>query len=536
MPEVSTYDVVVVGYGPVGQTMAALLGQSGHTVAVVERFPALYGFARAGHLDHEVMRILQSVGAADAVLDDAVVADQYVFQNADGEVLMSFDYGADGISGFRNDYIVYQPVLEAALDAAVRAGGSVELFQGVEAVEVEPDDHGVRVETVATGTTGGDGSARTLRARYLVAADGANSRVRTDLGIGWRDLGFASTWLVVDLLPAAELRFAYDNAQVCDPARPHCLFQLGKRHRRFEFAVLPGEDPASLATPEAAWRLMSRYGVTPDNARIERQAIYTFGSRVATGMRKGRAFLMGDAAHLMPPFLGQGMCTGIRDAMSLAWRLDAVLRGEATEDLLDSYESERLAYAQTLVRMSVAAGEVSCTFDPEVAAARDAAMLSGAAGPPPPMPPVTSGLLARTGRTVDGRCDLLVGELAPQGRVRLGGSVGRFDDLWGRGWTVLARMPVPGLLVDRLPPGAGIRVVHVDEAVDVDGVYRDFFTRHAIVALVYRPDFRIFGSAASQVELDLLLGDLSEQLSPTLLIPARDEAAHAAGARRRGHE
>jgi len=490
------FDVILVGYGPVGQTMAALLGSKGHRVAVFERWPTLYGRARAGHVDHEVMRTFQSLGVADAVVENATMADKYVFRNAAGETLMSFDYGAPGISGWLSDYIVYQPDIEDALHTAVRRSPAVQVHQGWEAVSVHQDAVGVElgvrnVDLEADGQSVLGDEVRTVRARYLIGADGANSLVRSAVGIGWTDLGFRSTWLVVDLVPTGPMHFEYDNVQVCDPARPHCLFQLGRHHRRFEFAAVPGEDPARLCDPDVAWQLMRQYDVTPANAVIERQAVYTFGSSIAERFHAGRVFLIGDAAHLMPPFMGQGMCTGLRDAANLAWRLDMVLNGSADKALLDSYEVERAPQADALVRMSVAAGEVSCTFDPDVAAARDEAFRSGTMPPPPQIPGLHAGLLA-------GGDDRLAGTLAPQGRVRTGGTVARFDDVFGAGWALVAGRPVDAALgpderavLARL----GARIVVIDEAIDVDGTYRDYFAQAGRLAILQRPDFYVYGSA-----------------------------------------
>lgn len=490
------FDVVLIGYGPVGQTLAGLLGQQGLRVAVFERWPTLYGRARAGHVDHEIMRTFQSLGAADAVAAEAHQADEYVFRNGVGEKLMSFPYGAPGISGWRSDYIVYQPDVEDALDAAVRRSADVEVHQGWEAIRVEPDADGVdvllrRVEKVDGGHRRPADEVRTVRARYVVAADGANSSVRSGLGIGWIDLGFRSTWLVVDLVPTGPMSFEYDDAQVCDPRRPHCLFQLGKRHRRFEFAALPGEDPERLADPEFAWELMADYDVTPANARIERYAVYTFGSSIAERWRDGRVLLIGDAVHLMPPFMGQGMCTGMRDAANLAWRLAMVLKETAGPGLLDTFETERAPHAEALVRMSIAAGEVSCTFDREVAAQRDEAFRTGTMPPPPPIPGLSGGLLADPS-------DPLAGTLSPQGRVRFGATTGRFDDVVGSGFVLVsdsaARQvlgPEEDAILDRLK----VRVVTIDPRADIDGTYGRYFAEHEVTAILYRPDFYIFGSA-----------------------------------------
>ena len=517
MQDDEVFDVIQVGYGPVGQTMAALLGQRGHRVAVFERWPTLYGRARAGHVDHEVMRTFQALGITDAVLRDAHEADRYVFRNAAGETLMSFDYGAPGISGWLNDYILYQPDLEDALDGAVRREPTVEVHQGWEAVDLRQDAEGVEVVLRRTAL-GPDGrrapseERRCVRGRYVVAADGANSTVRDLLGIGWVDLGFRSTWLVVDLVPTGPMHFEYDNVQVCDPARPHCLFQLGRHHRRFEFAAVPGEDPDRLKDPAVAWDLMSRYDVTPANARIERQAVYTFGSAVAERWRDGRVLLIGDAAHLMPPFMGQGMCTGLRDAANLAWRLDLTLTGTAGPGLLDTFELERSQQADALVRMSVAAGEVSCTFDPEVAAARDEAFRTGRIPTSPPIPGLTTGLVADLG-------DPVAGSLSPQGNVRRDATVGRFDDVVGRGFVLLTTEPVDALLgphEQAVMHRLGIRTALVDAGMDVDATYRRYFTATGRVAILYRPDFYVFGSAIRPREIPALIRRLDESVpTPT---------------------
>lgn len=506
-------DVIVIGYGPVGQLMTALLGQQGHRVAVFERWPSLYGRARAGHLDHEIMRTFQALGIADAILQDAHLAERYVFLNATGETLMSFDYGAPGISGWLNDYIVYQPDIEDALDGAVRSHPNVTVHQGWEAVGVRQDDEGVevvvrRAERDADAQLSPSDETQTVRGRYLVAADGANSTIRSALTIGWTDLGFRSTWLVVDLVPTGPMHFDVDNVQVCDPARPHCLFQLGRHHRRFEFAALPGEDLARLADPAFAWQLMARYQVSPANARIERQAVYTFGSAVADRWRAGRVLLIGDAVHLMPPFMGQGMCTGLRDAANLAWRLDRLLEGVSDAGLLDSFEAERSTQAEALVRMSVAAGEVSCTFDPAVAAARDEAFRNGTMPASPPIPGLTTGLLA----DLD---DPLAGTLSPQGRVRVDGKIGRFDDLVGRGFVLVSTAPLETTLSSEelaILARLSVKTVTVDGAMDVDGTYGRYFDNTDRVAILYRPDYYLFGSAVAPTDV----GELVRRLGAAL--------------------
>ncbi|MFI6095053.1 bifunctional 3-(3-hydroxy-phenyl)propionate/3-hydroxycinnamic acid hydroxylase [Lentzea sp. NPDC051213] len=510
------YDVVLIGYGPVGQTLAALLGQAGHRVAVFERWPHLYGRARAGHVDHEIMRIFQSLGIAGRIEQDMFRATKYVFRNAGGETLLTFDWDVDGISGWPSDYIMYQPSIEDALDAAVRALPTVSVHQGWEATAVAQREDHVAVTLRQSENTW------TVRCRYLVGADGANSFVRTQLGTTQTDFGFRETWFVCDLEPKVPLDLGFDNGQVCDPARPHCLFQLGTRHRRFEFALLPGEDPERFADPLAAWELLAPYGVTPDKADLVRHAVYTFQAKLAGRWRRDRILLAGDAAHVMPPFMGQGMCSGVRDAKALAWRLDLVLRDRAADALLDSYQVERAPHVATLIQMSVEAGRVSCTFDPEIAAARDEAFRRGQVPPPPPFPHLLGGLLDTE---AGGRAAEVVGRLAPQGRVRTGGLTGRFDDLVGHGWTLLL---APGTgceltegqadVLDRLD--AQVVAIGEDPA-DVDGYYAGYFARTGLSMILYRPDFYVFGAA----EDSAAVGRVVDALGRAIGGPARIAAA-----------
>jgi hypothetical protein len=256
---------------------------------------------------------------------------------------------------------------------------------------------------------------------------------------------------------------------------------------------------------------MGLFDVTPDLATLDRAAVYQFRSLVANQWRVGRVLLAGDAAHLMPPFMGQGMISGIRDAISLDWRLDLVLRGLASDRLLDTYQVEREPHVTEIIRQSVAAGEAVCIVDPEAARRRDEAFLSGEFPPPAPLPALRGGVLAEP-------ADALTGTLAPQGRIRHEDRVARFDDVHGSGWTLLTRADVD---VDIPEPEAsffrdlGGRVVNVDDTQDVDGVYRSYFAEHGVAATLYRPDFRIFGAAVEPAATVELVARLRARLAET---------------------
>jgi len=518
MQDETIHDVVQIGYGPVGQVAAALLGRAGHDVAVFERHESLYGLPRAGHIDHEITRVFQAVGATGSILQDAFRCATYGWRNQHGDRLIDIDWSQEGISGWASDYLIYQPYLENALDAAARRHPTVSIHQGWEAVEILPhaDFAEVTFERVRSNQQGQLNSAerRTVRGRYLIGADGANSFTRTCARIEFEELAFRERWLVVDFRQKRPLSFDFDNGQVCDPSRPFCLFQLGKTHRRFEFMVLPEDDATQLASPESVWTLVSKW-LAPDDAELIRSTIYTFRAANAREWRSGRVFLVGDAAHLMPPFLGQGMCSGIRDVNNLVWKLDLVLRGVAPDAVLDSYGAERKPHVAQIIEQAVALGKVSCMLDPVQARHRDQALLAGRVPPPPPFPWLEQGILQRQGDAAD-----LIGRLGPQGPVQCGGARGLADDVLGVGWHLICKAGVVSQLTARshaIIQELDIRILELDgvgdNAVhDCEGYYARYLVAGNVEAVLVRPDFYIFGAVVSGKTPNALLAELSEQL------------------------
>jgi hypothetical protein len=312
-----------------------------------------------------------------------------------------------------------------------------------------------------------------------------------------------------------------DTAQVCDPARPTTLLRfIGRSHCRFEFMLHPNESDEEFASDERVWELMSRWGPTPADAELVRHATYEFRSLVADRWSDGHTFLVGDAAHLMPPFLGQGMCSGMRDALNLTWKLDLVRSGIVGEGVLASYEPERRAHVTSVIERAVALGRVVCVVDPEEAAERDRLLLGGGPPPPPPPPPrLGEGVLLRD---EDGGLGHAAGWLSPQSTVRNGEHQGRFDDVVGRGWIVLSRRAT-GLAALSDDQRAWLErleatLVHVTPA-EVDGAVIDIEHRYVkwlgeigAEALVIRPDFYVFGAVSEADQLPYLIDRLRDQL------------------------
>ncbi len=442
-------DVVIVGNGPVGATLSVLLAQRGWRVTVLERRPRPYRLPRATSFDGETARLLAATGIGPDLGRITAPANGYQWQTAAGEALLDIAFTTAGPYGWPDANTMHQPDLEALIAGRAAQLPGVTVLSGHEVVNIADGDQ--RAEVTAADS---DGVTHVLSARWVVGCDGANSFVREHLDVSVTDLGFAYEWLLCDVELREPREFIPTNVQLCDPVRPTTLVGSGPGRRRWEFMRLPGESTAELNKEETAWRLLAPFGVTPGTATLLRSTTYIFQARWADQWRAGRVLLAGDAAHLMPPFAGQGMCSGIRDVVNLAWKLDLALRGLAAESIVDSYAQERRAQAKEAILASVQLGRVICVTDPAAAAERDATVLANRRGKPPTRPepakPLSAGLLQRRyGAHVAGAdvAEPPAGGVVPQGRVSLRGDTGLFDDVVGRGFTLLTTED-PGTAVD----------------------------------------------------------------------------------------
>lgn len=531
-PSPAVQDVAIVGFGPVGQLLALLLGRAGHDVIALERWPKPYNLPRAVHFDDEIGRIFQAAGVSEkvaAVTDP--VPDHYEWRNREGESLVRIDWSGTGPCGWPTASFFSQPQLEAVLSRAAEDLPTVTVARGCEVVDLEHTADHVRL------ITDGPCGPGEVRARYIIGADGANSFVRSRMATTVTDLGFFYDWLIVDTQPHEQATWAPMNWQLCDPSRPTTIVSGGPGRRRWEFMRLPHESVEELNTLDTAWKLLEPWGRTPDNTTIERHTVYTFQARWVDRWREGRLLLAGDAAHQMPPFAGQGMCSGMRDAMNLAWKLALVLDGTADPALLDTYTSERSDHVQHAIGMSMALGQVICVLDPDEAATRDARMIAGEADPrrvlPAPPPPVLGDGVLR--RTADGHRAADVGHLTPQYKVTHQGQTALLDSLTGGGFTLLTDGHQALDALDdadhRFLTSVGATVVALysehapaDGYLDSDGGYLPHMREHGHTAAIIRPDFYLFGAASTGPELRELIGQLREQLrhpaSPGTVSPA----------------
>lgn len=523
LPAHTSCDVAIVGYGPVGMVLAGLLAQRGVSVVVVERWPTRYPLSRAGHCDSETMRTFQTLGIAEAVELVARPMLLWSLVNAEMEVLATIKLGQGG-GGWKDSYLSYQPEIEAIFDRRAHELG-VRVYMGMSADRLE---HGPDGATLIVSPSDADGNGdptdeRTIEASYVIGADGARSFVRAALGIERLDLGFRSLdQLVLDFehndhdVDLPQLPEVY---QVLDVDRPLLAGRWsGSRHSRFEFAAKEGETREFLESDETCWNFLARWNITPADGRIDRRAVYSFESRLAQTWRVGRVLLIGDAAHTMPPFMGQGMCSGMRDAINLTWKLAAVLAGEADDSLLDTYQSEREPHVRGLIELSMEVGGMILIRDPEAGRERDEMLRSGAVPTAPVFPRLGSGIVVPTEGTEspDGRS-------APQARVALDGRVDRLDEFHGPGWKIISRHTVPPELFNErqryLLTSLGVEIMHVSRGpgpgyyVDIDGEYDLWFRTTGRKAFLSRPDNYVFGAVRSVDELPALLDELADSLA-----------------------
>jgi 3-(3-hydroxy-phenyl)propionate hydroxylase len=504
------YDIAIAGFGPAGATAACTLGQMGYSVLVVDRLTDVYDKPRAFAMDHEILRVYQNLGVAEAMRPHLA------------PFLPSEHYGADGQlirrltmidppypMGWTPSVVFLQPPIEKVLRAKVRELPSVELAIGCEFVSLAQDAEGVTLDLRDAA-----GTAQQARAKYLIGCDGASSTVRRQIGVVHDDLGFDEPWLVVDVLlnEGAGARLPKTNAQFCEPARP-TTFLLGTgRHLRWEIMLLPGEDPKAMESDEATWRLLSRW-LAPDEGRLWRQASYRFHALVANRWRVGRVFLAGDAAHQQPPFLGQGMCQGVRDIANLTWKLDAVLQGRAGDGLLDTYGAERSSHVRRLTTTIKHIGHNICERDSVKARQRDADLIAQAGGVVKSVPrqdlipPLDCGLIAPQAHAANGT-------LFPQPVVTCEGKSGLLDHFAGTGLRLVLAADVPADEVAALAAvrGSGARVIllgdgtgsssgGVQSAREADGIVAAWFVRHGACAALVRPDHYVYGIAATPADI-----------------------------------
>lgn len=504
------YDVAIIGYGPVGVTAANLLGARGLKVLVAERDADIYTRARAISTDEEVLRIWQRIGLADRLKEDMLAGRDIDFVDPAGRSFLSFVPATRG-NGHPTQAFIYQPALERVLRDGVDRYPNVEVRLQTEVVRQHQDVDGVQLMLLDLMND----SVTRVRASYVIAADGGSSATRAQLGVGFEGRTYEDRWVVIDTKVLREwpdvdrLRFH------CNPDRPavDCPTPLG--HHRWEFPVLPGDDPDELVTEPAIRRLLRAQGIGPEQVEVLRAVVYSHHVRFAARWRTGRVFLAGDAAHVMPPWIGQGMASGVRDVNNLCWKLDAVIRTQLPESVLDTYEVERMPHVRSLTKAAVFFGRVITERRRAVTTVRDPLFRVAMRTP-------LVGDFLRSGRWLpESRCEdgllaqttgrsTAVGATLPQPWVLdTDAQRTRLDDALGGDWALLhdgsiegtvglERWRRPGVRTLRaLPAGAS---PSAEGVVDIDAVLLPWMRAMGARAVAVRPDgfiYSVHGGSAT---------------------------------------
>ncbi|MEU6260951.1 bifunctional 3-(3-hydroxy-phenyl)propionate/3-hydroxycinnamic acid hydroxylase [Streptomyces sp. NPDC047043] len=475
--EAARVPVVIVGAGPVGVTAALLLARRGIRSVVLERHRDIYPLPRAVANDDEIHRILQAAGVGEEFTAISRPANGLRLLDARHRVMAEFRRSQHGHHGYPQSSMFDQPELERVLRDALAKRTECELRGGVEVTGVGPDTAGpVRV------TYRDDTGDHELWAEAVLGCDGAGSLTREAIGGVWEDLHFEERWTVIDAETTGPVRCWEGVDQVCDPERPGTFMRVNESRYRWEFRLRDGQE--TVRELVAPWLPPSYDG----DFEVVRETQYTFRARVADRWRSGRVFLLGDAAHLTPPFVGQGLCSGLRDAHNLTWKLARVLRQGADERLLDTYERERRPHARHVVRLAVIMGW-AMTGGQDGAAAIRRRVLSAACRIPglteragrDLSPPLTAGPLVRRGIRRS-----LAGTMCPQPWVHVDGRPTRLDELLGDSFTILTTAdPSPSLIA--LAQGLGIQTVSVADVGD-DGTLSAWLRAGRADSVLLRPD------------------------------------------------
>ncbi len=563
-PGAATFDadVAIVGGGPVGALIANLLGTYGLRAVVIERSPQILDYPRAVGMDDEALRVLQAAGLAQEVLKDTISNVPMRMFTATGRCFADILPTTREFGWYRRN-IFSQPLAERALRQGLARFPHVQMRLGTEVTGFSQDPAGVTLAVRHTDPTSADAPPpQQLRVRYLVGADGGRSTVRElVLKMPFDGATHARKWVVIEC--DNDPLDAPFTALHCVPARPYVTLRLPYGLRRWEFILFPGEDDEQMLRPEKVRELLRGHVPDPAALNILRARVYTHHSRVARRFREGRVLLAGDAAHLSPPWIGQGLNAGIRDAGNLAWKLAAVVRGHLGPQLLDTYHAERHGHAKAMIDLADQVGAIFALRNRPLAWLRDRLLLGMQHLPPvrdyvlqmrfKPMPRYGSGAMVSTSGTPSGAPALpALGRMLLQPEVELpDGRAVMLDDACGEGFALLgwqcdplAQLPAAqrarwqalgtrALMVVRArsgaAPGQPITAGAATTVVqDLENVLSVWFQRSGAMLLLLRPD-RYVAALGNPRDFAAQCDDLLARFGPPA--ESQDDTAPAAEAR-----
>lgn len=503
------YDVIIVGMGPVGALCANLAGLWGLNALVVDKSETVYTNPRAMGFDHEVMRVFGNIGLANDIAEYVMPYRPSEYLTTGSLLIKRIDAAKPPFPlGWAPNYVFSQPPVERALRSKISDLKSVTVELGSQVLSVDCTSSQADVRILAK-----DGKERTVTANYVLACDGGTSPIRTRLGLKMEDLAFDEPWLVVDVIlnEGAGENLPKTNVQFCELARP-CTFVVGPgQHRRWEFMINPDEQPSEVSQPDAIKKLLARW-LPEDAYQLWRASAYRFHALILEQWKADRVFFLGDAAHMTPPFLAQGMCQGIRDALNLVWKIAMVKGGLAAPDFLSTYQTERVPHVRQTTLAAKEFGGVICERDSDRAAARDVRLMQQMTENPGGtirqslIPGLSQGFIANVAPA---------GELFPQPLViNHEGKKALLDEFTGQSFRVVI---APGFDASALlrclrnsqslkglpihvvrlvkPEQAGVRTP--DDYQEVDDLLAQWLELRGCNVVIVRPDHYVYGGAVT---------------------------------------
>lgn len=478
------YDVAIVGYGPTGVTLANLLVQQGLSVLVVEREPHILQLPRAIRFDAECMRVFQTIGISEKLQQELEPGPGMKFVDAEGNLLITWERPIQkGIHQWSSAYRIHQPDLEAALRKHVENHLllTLKLRHEVYKIDEDAEECTLFFENLANG------GLHQATAKFVVGCDGARSLIRRLIGTTFEDLNLHSRWLVVDFITKNNANDLGDySIQYCDPQRPMSYIKGTGQRLRWEIMVMPEDDIQKLTLHETIWSLLADY-IQPKNAEIERAAVYTFHALLAKQWCKNRLIIAGDAAHQTPPFMGQGMAAGIRDAVNLAWKLKALVHDDPALELAESYHTERISHVKEFIQGAVNFGKIIQNYCADHEHQQQVSQLKNFITPTPKL---GTGFIQSSSE--------INGQIAPQ--FILDGQT-LSDDAVGYQFSLFV-LPEYQAQIEQLQLTdiEGLNIIYAQQA-DISG----WLNQHQAHAILVRPDRYIFGKASAQQNIEQLM-------------------------------
>ena len=492
------FDIAICGYGPVGSTFAGLMGKLGHKVLVIDKNIGPSPTARAINTDGEQLRTFDMLNIAEKVVENSTEVHRVHFGDANLQPIQTIEQPV-GVSamGWPTQVLFYQPELEGFIRESVDSIDTVTLAEGTELIDF--DDYNDEV-TLKCRLPEGEVEYKT---KFLIGCDGASSFVRKKLNIDLEDLEYNQEWLVCDAHLTKKIDIPENEAmQVCDPKRPGTYVPGRRGHLRFEFKMMPGEKPEELEKDSMVWDLLSPW-INQENATLERAQVYAFHACIAEKWREKNVLIAGDSAHQMPPFMGAGMGTGIRDVTNLSWKLNLILEGKADKTLLDKYQLERHSHAKWTVAQTVTIGQVIEGF---CAAAEGKDYEPKGPSYDVKFPHIPAGIYSDPE-------DMITGMPVPQPLINNDNQKILLDRVMGSNFALITKekefhfSEKAQLIVDLL----NLQIIKLESNDDDEGRLDPIFEKYK--AILVRPDKYVYGGVETTETISEMIESLSSEFS-----------------------